>query len=272
MPDSRASDPPLLDQLIALAWRAGEAILAVYQDPGPVTRKDNGSPLTQADRAAQAIIARGLRDLTPDIPQLSEEARIANPAERASWTCLWVIDPLDGTKEFLRRNDEFTVNIALVEAGSPVMGVVHAPALARTYAACPGQVFRRIGSSAAEPIHTRPIDPNKITLSVSRSHPSPALSALIESLHRQFAEVERLSVGSSLKICQVAEGTADLYPRLGPTSEWDTAAAQAILTTAGGRMIDLQGETLRYNKADILNPAFLCLGDRKADWQKWLPE
>ena len=272
MPDSRAKDPQLLDQLIALSERAGEAILAVYQDPGPVTQKDNGSPLTEADRAAQAIIAEGLRDLAPDIPQLSEEAHIANPAERADWTQLWVIDPLDGTKEFLRRNDEFTVNIALVEAGTPVMGVVHAPALARTYAACEGQVFRRIGSSAAEPIRTRPISPDKITLFVSRSHPSPALSTLLESLNQQFTKVETLSVGSSLKICQVAEGAADLYPRLGPTSEWDTAAAHAILTTAGGRMIDLQGEPLHYNKPDILNPSFLTLGDPEADWRGWLSE
>ena len=258
--DSRRS----LEAVSAIARDAGRAILAVY-DRGDflVERKSDNSPLTEADRAAHDVISRGLAKLGGGLPILSEEAAAADRATRSRWTRYWLVDPLDGTKEFVKRNGEFTVNIALVDSHRAVLGVVYAPVLDRMYSgAISLGAWRADGAAAPRPIAVRAAA-TPLRVVGSRSHPSPELAAYLAGL----PPYEITDMGSSLKICLVAEGAADLYPRLGPTSEWDTAAAQAILESAGGRMIDLAGRPLRYNsKDDLLNPHFVAFGDQRQDW------
>ena len=255
----------LLDAICEIAAAAGRAILDVYgrTDFG-VTRKSDDSPLTEADQVAHGIITRALAALDPRLPILSEESVPAEHAMRRQWTRYWLVDPLDGTKEFLKRNGEFTVNIALVDEHRAVLGAVHAPALDRMYSgAVAVGAWRSDRGGAAQPIVVRPNAASPLRVVGSRSHPSPELAAYLAGL----PQYEITDMGSSLKICLVAEGAADIYPRLGPTSEWDTAAAQAILESAGGRMIDLAGRPLRYNSKDaLLNPHFLAFGDQRRDW------
>jgi 3'(2'), 5'-bisphosphate nucleotidase len=254
-----------LDAVWAVARAAGDAILAVYANSEiTVELKDDRSPLTAADRAAHAAIREGLAELAPNIPLLSEESAPQELAERRSWARYWLVDPLDGTKEFLKRNGEFTVNIALVDNSRAVLGVVLAPALDRGYyGAVEIGAWRRDGAAAAKRIHARERAGSPLKIVGSRSHPSGELAQYLDALGPH----ELAPMGSSLKICLIAEGAADLYPRLGPTSEWDTAAAQAILESAGGRMIDRAGRSLRYNtKDDLLNPHFLAFGDVRRDW------
>jgi len=254
-----------LDAVSAVAQAAGNAILAVYANSEiAVELKDDRSPLTAADRAAHTVIHEGLAALAPDVPLLSEESPPQELAERRRWSRYWLVDPLDGTKEFLKRNGEFTVNIALVQEGRAVLGVVLAPALGRSYyGAVESGAWRRDGVSAAKPIRVRDRVASPLKVVGSRSHPSGELAEYLHALGPH----ELTPMGSSLKICLIAEGAADLYPRLGPTSEWDTAAAQAILESAGGRMIDRAGRPLRYNtKDDLLNPHFLAFGDARRDW------
>jgi 3'(2'), 5'-bisphosphate nucleotidase len=254
----------LLDAVCEIAVAAGRAILAVYgRGAFLVERKSDDSPLTEADRSAHRIISSALAKLDAALPILSEEAAAADYATRSRWARYWLVDPLDGTKEFVKRNGEFTVNIALVDEHRAVLGAVHAPALDRTYlGSVPLGAWRSDGGAAPRAIAVRPAA-TPLRVVGSRSHPSPELAAYLAGL----PPYEIADMGSSLKICLVAEGTADLYPRLGPTSEWDTAAAQAILESAGGRMIDLAGRPLRYNsKDDLLNPHFLAFGDQRQDW------
>lgn len=259
----------ITEELLALAEQAGERIMAVYEQDFDVETKADDSPLTEADRAAHDTIARGLRRLTPDVPVLSEEGGFPDYEIRAQWPRYWLVDPLDGTKEFVRRNGEFTVNIALIEAGRPVMGVVHAPVLARTwYGVGERGAFVR-DADGERAIHTRPAggEDGVLTLVVSRSHRGAAVDTLIDRLpaHRTT------SVGSSLKFCLVAEGKADLYPRFGPTSEWDTAAAQCVVECAGGRVTRVDLTPLDYNtRASVLNPDFLVFGDSSFDWAGYL--
>jgi 3'(2'), 5'-bisphosphate nucleotidase len=255
---------PLLDSICAIARTAGRAILEVYGREFAVEFKDDRSPLTEADRAAHDVIATGLADLALAAPLLSEESPPQDLARRRDWQQYWLVDPLDGTKEFLKRNGEFTVNIALVVGHRAVLGGVFAPALDRMYF---GSValgaWRQDGSGAPQPIRVRSTATAPLRVVGSRSHPSGELADYLASL----GPYEIAPMGSSLKICLVAEGAADVYPRLGPTSEWDTAAAQAILESAGGRMIDTAGQPLRYNaKDDLLNPHFLAYGDAERDW------
>lgn len=263
MTDSR-QDRRLLDATCGIARDAGRAILDVYgRDDFAVTRKSDNSPLTEADQVAHGIISRALAKLDASLPILSEESAPADHAERRKWQRYWLVDPLDGTKEFLKRNGEFTVNIALVDEHRAVLGAVHAPVLDRTYF---GHValgaWRSDAAGAPKPIAVRNAG-TPLRVVGSRSHPSPELAAYLTRLPPH----EITDMGSSLKICLVAEGAADIYPRLGPTSEWDTAAAQAILESAGGRMIDLAGRPLRYNTKDgLLNPHFLAFGDQRRDW------
>jgi len=247
---------------------AGSAILDIYSDPDrfEVERKGDDSPLTAADLAANRILLDHLAGLTPDIPVLSEESRQVPWAERRHWPVCWVVDPLDGTKEFLKRNDEFTVNVALVRDHRPVLGVVYAPALDRWYFAARGcGAFRQDNDKEATPIAVREkIADRPWQVVGSRSHGSPAVTAFVERL----GDAEMLAMGSSLKLCLVADGSADLYPRLGPTCEWDTCAAHAIVEQAGGLVLNAHtGQALTYNARDtLLNPHFIVCARPDPAW------
>jgi len=253
-----------VEPLVALARQAGDAILEVYATDFDVQAKDDDSPLTQADMASHRVIEAGLRALTPDIPVISEESGLPDFAERRQWERYWLIDPLDGTKEFVKRNGEFTVNIALIEKHRPVLGIVHVPVQEKTYTGCEGDGSTVIVADGyPEPIKVATASAAPVRVVGSRSHRGASLDAYLDSL----GEFEMLPMGSSLKFCVVAEGRADIYPRLGPTSEWDTAAAQAVVEQAGGAVVELDGKPLAYNaKADILNPFFMVHGPRDNDW------
>lgn len=268
--------PALADAAIAIAQAAGEAILTIYGEGYAVESKADDSPLTTADRAAHDLIAARLQALTPDIPVVSEEGGLADYAERRTWTRYWLVDPLDGTREFVKRNGEFTVNIALIENQRPVIGVVHAPVLGQTWEAMhrpahdDAVALARVRRHDAEGIHTiqtRRAPAAELTLVVSRSHRHPQVEALLARLPAYTTR----SMGSSLKFCLVAEGAADCYPRFGPTSEWDSAAAQCIVEAAGGAVIRPDGAALRYNtKASTLNPNFVVIGDPQWPWAEAL--
>jgi 3'(2'), 5'-bisphosphate nucleotidase len=254
----------LVDPVVELATIAGKRILEVYATDFDVQEKDDASPLTKADLAAHRAIVTGLTELAPSIPIISEESGLPPFDERRLWPRYWLVDPLDGTKEFVNRNDEFTVNIALIEDGRPLLGVVHVPVLDKTYVGCDGVgADVRDGSDAPRSIHVAetPADPPRVV--GSRSHRGASLDAWLTELGPH----ELVPMGSSLKFCVVAEGGADVYPRLGPTSEWDTAAAQAVVEQAGGTVTRPDGSPLDYNrKADILNPWFLVAGPQDRDW------
>ena len=261
----------LLDEVRDISHQAGKAILEVYDRESEidVTTKDNNSPLTEADLAAHRIIVEALHELTPALPVLSEESKAVSWQERQSWQTYWLVDPLDGTKEFISRNGEFTVNVALIENGRPVLGVVYVPVKDVYYLGSPDGAFKE-ENGKRESIQTARIEENQHTISVvaSRSHKGDDLEAWLERVAEKFPQLELVSMGSSLKICLVAEGSADIYPRLAPTSEWDTAAAQAILEAAGGILTDTSFTIYRYSqKEDILNPFFFAIGDRQFDWQ-----
>jgi 3'(2'), 5'-bisphosphate nucleotidase len=259
----------LIEKITALAGKAGAAILEVYSgtDFG-TTYKEGGSPLTRADMAANAVIVEGLRQITPDIPILSEESKAAPFETRSSWARFWMVDPLDGTKEFIKRNDEFTVNIALIDHGTPILGVVLAPALGVTYFGSSGSgggAFKT-GSGSPEPISVAGYESGPVNIVASRSHGGEALERFVS----RIGPVRLVPMGSSLKLCLVADGTAHIYPRFGPTMEWDTAAAHAVLEAAGGLVTDLSGRPLKYNKEDLLNPHFMATGVPAFPWQDFL--
>ncbi|MDO8264152.1 MAG: 3'(2'),5'-bisphosphate nucleotidase CysQ [Gallionella sp.] len=247
-----------LQQVVGIAHRAGAAIMEVYRsgDTGESSKADN-SPLTLADLAAHRTIVDALTRLTPEIPILSEEAADIPYSERSQWTRFWLVDPLDGTKEFIKRNGEFTVNIALVENCEPVLGVVYAPVPDVCYHGARGAgAFVQCGNAAAQHIAVKPrVAGEPLKVVASRSHSD----ARTEALLKQLGDHQCISMGSSLKLCLVAEGAAHFYPRLGPTMEWDTAAAHAVVNAAGGIVCNMTGEELRYNKADLHNPEFLVL-------------
>ena len=244
--------------------------MAIYADEFSVSDKADQSPLTAADLASHQTLCEGLRQLTPDIPVLSEESAQIAFSERARWPRYWLVDPLDGTKEFIKRNGEFTVNIALIEAHRAVLGLVLIPAQNRCYyASLSTGAYRQDGDGAPQKLSvTRPAA-HPLRVVGSRSHAGQALSDYVARLGEHIF----VPVGSALKFCLVAEGSADIYPRLGPTSEWDTAAAQCVVEAAGGQVITLDGEPLRYNqKNSLLNPHFLVYGDADRDWLSYLPE
>ncbi len=262
------SDPDLsalLEEASRIARRAGEAILEIYREADHgVTTKSDDSPLTRADIASHRIIAASLEELTPEIPLLSEEGADSPYDLRRSWQRFWLVDPLDGTKEFIRRNGEFTVNIALVAAGTPVLGIVHVPVLERTFSGAASLgAWCRERDGEQRPIRATGTAAGDLRVAASRSHAGPHLAAFLE----QLPDHRLVSMGSSLKLCLVAEGRADLYPRLGPTMEWDTAAAHAVVTAAGGRVLDFDGRPLRYNKEDLHNPYFIVLGEKSVPWR-----
>jgi 3'(2'), 5'-bisphosphate nucleotidase len=242
----------------AIAREAGAAIMEIYAGEFNVELKGDASPLTSADRASHEIIVRRLLAEFPEIPILSEEGRDIAYAERKNWKLFWLVDPLDGTKEFIKRNGEFTVNIALIEDGQVAAGVVHVPAQDRTYLGIRGQgAWLTVGTESPVRIAVREADHSSgLTVVMSRSHPSRELAAYLEGLK----VADALPVGSSLKFCVVAEGRADLYPRLGPTMEWDTAAGHAVVEGAGGRVTTVDGKRLQYNKENLLNPYFIVSG------------
>lgn len=263
--------PPLpMEALIDLAQRAGSAIMQVYGTDFSVQEKADNSPLTEADMAAHHLIVSELERRTPDIPVLSEESAIIPFETRRQWGQYWLIDPLDGTREFVKRNGEFSVNIALIADHQPLLGVIHAPVTGLTYYGQPGKgSFRRERKGATTAIQVQSRHHSPIQVAGSRSHAGHSLKRFLHNLgpHRI------IHMGSSLKSCLVAEGTADIYPRLGPTSEWDTAAAQAIVEAAGGRITRTDMAPLRYNtKASLLNPRFFVFGDTSVDWSGYLEE
>lgn len=254
----------LLPSILEVARTAGREIMEVYGRHFAVEEKADRSPLTEADLRSQARIIEGLNALTPATPILSEESAVVPHAERARWREYWIVDPLDGTREFVARSPEFTVNIAFVRDHRPVFGVVHVPAQRRDYYACEGVgAFRRSSDDQVVPIRAHPRAVSPVRVVGSKSHRGDSLDALLKRLGPH----ELKAVGSSLKFCLVAEGAADFYPRLGPTSEWDTAAAQAVLECAGGYVTDLVGQPLRYNtRPTLLNPDFIAYGDASRDW------
>jgi 3'(2'), 5'-bisphosphate nucleotidase len=258
----------LLDQVSAISQRAGHAIMDIYrqgiQVGFDVTHKADDSPLTQADLASHHIIVNGLAELTPGLPCLSEEDSTIDFATRAGWHEYWLIDPLDGTKEFIKRNGEFTVNIALIRNHEPVLGVVHIPVSGESFMGTEGLGARKIDEKGvASEIRVRKAGPGPLVVVGSRSHANPELENYLAAL----GDYELISMGSSLKFCVLAEGKADFYPRIGPTSEWDTAAAHAVVLAAGGKVVTLDGQALRYNLKDsLLNPEFLVIADDSKDY------
>ena len=268
----------LLNAVNEIAIAAGREILDVYNSEQAieVSTKLDDSPLTDADRRAHFLIVDRLSSLTPDIPLLSEESDAIDYGLRKSWQRYWLIDPLDGTKEFINRNGEFTVNIALIENGESVAGVVHVPITGISYFGGIGLKAWKQDSnqsdSEAKQIASRPIEENTgVRIVASRRHLGEQLDALIGKIENHFGKATLLNMGSSLKMCLLAEGSADIYPRMAPTCEWDTAAAHGILCAAGGEIVDLQFRPLRYNsKPELLNPFFIALADRAYPWQQLL--
>ena len=251
----------LCDQIERLARDAGATIMTIYNSDFEVRSKDDASPVTEADEAAEAVILAGLRELTPDIPIVAEESVAAGNVPDVSGGKFWLVDPLDGTKEFISRNGEFTVNIALIEDGIPTLGAVYAPAIGRQFSGHTTKAWARVIEESGEwstpnPIRVRPAPEDGLTVVASRSHRSPETDDYIA----QFKVKELVSAGSSPKLCLIAAAEADLYPRLGRTMEWDIAAGHAVLRAAGGTVTDLDGATLGYGKREFENPHFVAKG------------
>ena len=260
-------DRSLLDALRQIAREAGDKILAIYHSDFAVARKGDDSPLTEADLAAHHHIKAALAGLTPDIPLLSEEGAQIPFAERRGWPRFWLVDPLDGTRDFVKRNGEFTVNIALIEDHCPRLAAIHVPVSGVGYSAARGLGAHRHEAGQSRAIHCRKVA-QPPTFVVSKSHRTPELDAF---LARAPAH-EAVSRGSSLKFCLVAEGSADLYPRTGPTCEWDTAAGQCIAECAGAQVLTLPDwQPMRYNRREtLLNPGFVVIGDPDYGWRRVL--
>jgi 3'(2'), 5'-bisphosphate nucleotidase len=247
----------LIELMRAAALSAGTTILEIYAQPFAVQQKADASPVTLADQLAEAAIVEALRKATPDIPIVAEELAAAGHLLAAAPPRFWLVDPLDGTKEFIRRNGEFTVNIALIENGKPRLGIVHAPALGVTYWGDASGARRQRESEAPQAIAARAVPPSRAIVVHSRSH---ADEAQLDRYLAALSQAERRVSGSSIKFCLIAAGEADLYPRFGRTMEWDTAAGQAVLEAAGGNVATLDGAPLRYGKSGFENPDFVARG------------
>lgn len=253
----------MIEDIVRITRLAGDAILEIYKRSYSVDFKDDKSPLTEADLAAHAFIVDSLSKLTPDIPivseEMTEEEKTANQGDR-----FWLVDPLDGTKEFLKKTGQFTVNIALVEDGEPVLGVVHTPAIRLTYWAKRGEgVFKQEGDDSPVQIQARKASEQSMAVVASRDHAGP----LVKELLSNYPDAESTSMGSSLKFCLIAEGKADIYLRDVPTMEWDTAAAHCIVNEAGGSVTLLNQEPLCYNKTGLKNPSIVTIGDPDFPWR-----
>jgi len=250
-----------IQDILIIARKAGNEIVSIYNNEklfNVVDFKSDDSPLTLADKASNKVIERELKKLYPNIPVLSEEGRNIGFSERKDWDIFWLVDPLDGTKEFIKRNDEFTVNIALIKNGYPLMGVIYVPVKDTYYFgnSLLNEAFKQVGSGEPVQIEVNYKKENRVAVQ-SRSHASEEESEIM----KRYDATDSISVGSSLKFCMVAEGKADLYYRHGPTMEWDTAAGQAVLEAAGGKVIRMEDEQrFHYNKEDLLNKSFICFG------------
>jgi len=260
----------LIEEICQIASNAADCILEIYDTDFAVENKEDNSPLTAADMAAHNTICIALAKLTPDIPVLSEESSELPYTERCQWSRYWLVDPLDGTREFIKRNGEFTVNIALIENGQSSLGIITVPVTGVCYYAAASLGAFKIGADGiTESIKVKKSEPNKIIIAGSRSHGSERQQALIDRL----GGAEIIAMGSSLKFCLVAEGRVDIYPRFGLTSEWDTAAAQCIVEEAGGCVVDMNFKPIRYNTKDsLLNPEFLVIADQSFNWRQYLDE
>ena len=264
------SPAELIPDVLRLAEAASRRILEIYNSEFTIAHKDDNSPLTAADLASHDTICKGLHELTPAIPILSEESASIPYTVRKNWNYFWLVDPLDGTREFIKRNGEFTINIALIEKHAPILGVVHVPVSGTTCFAGRGYgAFKKSGNETPRKINTRRTEAGRIALAGSRSHGSDRQQAFIERL----GDIEVHAIGSALKFCLVAEGIVDIYPRFGPTSEWDTAAAQCLVEEAGGMVTDTEFNPLRYNtRESVLNPDFLVIADKTFNWRPYLAD
>ncbi len=258
----------LMGGVLAIARQAGDHIMSIYNSDFSVITKNDDSPVTEADMKAHAAIDDGLEELAPEYPVLSEESTAIPFDDRRRWERYWLVDPLDGTREFIKRTGEFTVNIALIDGHQPILGVIYAPVLSCFYYAAKGLgAFKQEKNDPAKIIHVKKKCRRKLIITGGRSQRDDSLNTLLNNV----GEHEIIEMGSSLKSCLIAEGTADLYPRLGPTSEWDTAAAQCIVEEAGGFITDTHMQSLPYNtKESLLNPQFFVFGDNSVNWSNYL--
>ena len=243
-----------LKKIIEIAKDAGDAIMEIYQKDFSIAYKEDSSPLTEADLKSNEIICNALIQLHPNIPILSEENKMISYEERKEWEYFWLIDPIDGTKEFINKNGEFTINIALIQNSKPVLGVVYAPVLEDVYSAKEGMGAFKNGEKL--PLYKNKFPKENLNVVASKSHLSEETQKFIDNLDTK--KVTQVSKGSSLKLCMVAEGVADIYPRLAPTMEWDTGAAHAIVLESGKEVIGFESkEVILYNKKNLLNPWFI---------------
>ena len=249
----------MINSIIEIAKEAGEAILEIYKQDFSVELKSDNSPLTIADKKSNDIIVAAIKNIDASIPIISEENKLLEYEIRKSWTKCWIVDPLDGTKEFIKKNGEFTVNIALVENGLPILGVVHVPAQQITYYAEIGKGSYKLENNITSILKIRPLAQDGVLKIVgSRSHQTPELLEYVAQQKVKFAAVDFVAAGSSLKFCLLADGKADVYPRLGPTMEWDTCAGQIVATEAGAEVLRFDNlQSLTYNRQDLLNPFFI---------------
>ncbi|MBX2836486.1 MAG: 3'(2'),5'-bisphosphate nucleotidase CysQ [Gammaproteobacteria bacterium] len=261
----------LLTQVLEIARAAGQQILSVAPDSLDVSTKVDRTPVCRADMAAHKAILGGLQALQLDLPVISEESEDISFKERTGWADYWLVDPLDGTWGFLQGTDQFTVNIALIHNDQPVLGVIVAPKLNVAYFAAKNHgAYKQLGDSEPKAIHVRSVDESDITVACS----GPAkVGSKFEEFLNSLGQHSEVAAGAALKSCLVAEGAADVYVRLGPTGEWDTAAAQIIVKEAGGHVTDTDMQELRYNtKESLTNPHFVVFGDTRVDWSKFLPK
>ena len=259
--------PELLSEVDKIARKAGRKILEIYETDFSVTNKEDNSPLTAADTAAHKIICHSLSILTPTIPILSEESSHIDFSERKKWSQYWLVDPLDGTREFIKKNGEFSVNIALIDGNQSVLGVVYIPVIDTSYIATTDYGAYKCYEKNKRRISVRKTNKNDITVAGSRSHGNEKQRSFISNLKNATI----LSIGSSQKFCLVAEGKADIYPRFGPTSEWDTAAAQCIVEESGGSVVDENFNPIKYNiKNSLINPSFFVIADMSFNWNQFI--
>ena len=260
----------IIDQVVQLSIDAGDEILRHYHTDVRVERKPNNSPVTVADKSANEIIVSGLQHITPSIPIASEELEMPEYSERSLWSHYWLIDPLDGTNSFLRKDDEFTVNIALIKGKSAITGVVHSPVEKRTYWGIAGDGAYCKEGNDVRTIRVREFSGDFVRIIVPTTRGNKQADKFIANLQNNSFQCDVKHSSSSIKFCRVAEGAVDIFPGFRPTSEWDTAAAQCVLESAGGKVVDFDGNSVIYNKTDLENPGFLAFGGGEIDWLKFL--